>query len=99
MNSREQEIFDRAVALLVEELQPKRIYLFGSRGKGEARIGSDFDFAVDCKVPDRSKIQLIKDMLDAAAGLYSIDIVFLPEVDPGFKEIILNTGKMIYEKK
>jgi len=37
-------------------------------------------------------------MLDAIAGLYSIDIVFLPEIDAGFKAIILDTGKIVYEK-
>ena len=99
MSQREEEILQDSIEILVRELNPGLIYLFGSRAKGEARTGSDFDFAVDCPPPDRTKVRRAKDMLDAIAGLYSIDIVFLPEVDPGFKEIILDTVKIIYEKK
>lgn len=98
MNEREQEIFDKSVDLLVRELNPTRIYLFGSRGKGEARQGSDFDFAIDCPPPERRKTRMVKDILEAIAGLYSVDIVFLPEVDPDFKKIILDTGKIVYDE-
>ena len=77
----------------------KRLFSFsGARAKEKAREGSDFDFAIDGTAPDRSKTRQIKDMLDAIAGLYSIDIVFLPEIDAGFKAIILDTGKIVYEK-
>ena len=99
MNKREKEIFEKSLKLLVRELDPKRIYLFGSRAKGDARPGSDFDFALDCQSPEAMKKNQVKDMLDAIAGLYSIDIVFLPEIDPGFKDLILETGKVIYEQK
>ena len=99
MNSREKEIFDKSLDLLVRELEPKRIYLFGSRGKGKAKPGSDFDFALDCPPPDRAKVRMIKGMLDAIAGLHSVDIVFLSEVDADFKTILLDTGKIVYEKK
>lgn len=99
MNTREKEILDKASDLLVRELQPQRIYLFGSRAKEKTRHGSDFDFALDCKPPERNHVRQIKEMLDAIGGLYSIDIVFLTEVDAGFKAIILDTGKIIYEKK
>ena len=99
MNAREKEIFDKSLDLLVREFSPQKIYLFGSRAKGDAKHGSDFDFAIDCPSPERSKLRMIKGMLDAIAVLYSVDIVFLPEVDAGFKEIILDSGKIIYEKK
>ena len=99
MNAREKEIFDKSLDLLIRELQPKRIYLFGSRAKGEARHGSDFDFAVDCPSPERARVRMVRDILDAIAGLYSVDIVFLPEVNPRFKDLILGHAKLVYERK
>lgn len=99
MNAREKEIFDKSVNLLVQELQPKKIYLFGSRAKGTARVGSDFDFAIDGSVPKVTDKWQIKGQLEAIAGLYSVDVVYLEEVNPKFKELILKTGKVVYEQR
>ena len=39
----------------------------------------------------------VKEKLNELAGLHSIDIVFIKEVDKGFRDIILQTGKVVYE--
>lgn len=96
---REEEILEESLALIVRECAPKRIYLFGSRAKGKAKPGSDFDFAVDAPVPDSVRRRKLTEMLEAVAGLYSANLVFLAEVDKKFREIILETGKILYEQK
>jgi hypothetical protein len=47
----EQEALSAAVARLVSALDPREIWLFGSRATGEARPDSDFDLLVVAK-PD-----------------------------------------------
>ena len=37
---------DQLVAHIVETAQPTHVYMFGSRARGDARPGSDYDFLV-----------------------------------------------------
>jgi predicted nucleotidyltransferase len=39
-------VLAEAVRRLVEALHPRRVYLFGSRARGDARQDSDYDFMV-----------------------------------------------------
>lgn len=96
---REKEILEEALAIILKECAPKCVFLFGSRAKGTARPGSDFDFAVDCLSLDESRKIKVGELLEAIAGLYSINIVYINEVDEGFKQIILDTGEVLYEQK
>lgn len=96
---RELEILNEAVDLIVKECSPRRVSLFGSRAKGKAKAGSDFDFAVEGLPPRDSNRRKLKDMLESIAGLYSVNLVFLSEVDEKFKNIILESGRVIYEQK
>ncbi len=98
MSPREQEILQKSVQFLAKELSPSHIYLFGSRAKESDREGSDFDFALDCPTPSSDKLRALKDQLDKLAGLYSVDIVFLNDVDPEFRQLILTTGRLVYEQ-
>ncbi len=40
----------------------------------------------------------LKERLDLIAGIYSVDLVFLPDVSEEFKENILKEGKVLYEE-
>lgn len=94
---REQEILREAVDLLVRTCSPQRIYLFGSRATQQAEPQSDFDFAVaGAALPPHKRVQL-NASLEAIAGLYSVNVVFLEEVEAGFRQIVLDTGKVLYE--
>jgi len=42
--------------------------------------------------------RIIKEKLNDIAGLHTVDVIFINEVDKGFRDIILETGKIIYEK-
>ena len=95
---RQEKILERATRILKEYLKPARIILFGSRGKGQFHPGSDFDLAVDKERPGIRTERKIREELEEVAGLYHVDIVYLPEVDGGFKNLIVKTGKVIYER-
>jgi predicted nucleotidyltransferase len=99
VSERETGILKYAVRILREELHPRRIVLFGSRVKGTARKGSDFDLAMDCQAPPFSDAHRIREKLSEKTGLYHIDLVFLPSVSRGFRDLILKTGKVVYARR
>jgi uncharacterized protein len=48
----EDPILDELVRLLVDAFRPERIYLFGSRARGEVGADSDYDLMVVLAVPE-----------------------------------------------
>lgn len=96
---REQEIQNEVIRILVEHLSPKRIILFGSRGKGKFTGNPVFDFAVVTEKPDIRTERLVHDEIEKISGLYKVDIVYLPAVEEDFREIIFETGKVVYENE
>ena len=98
MTARETEVLETALSILKMELDPPRILLFGSRAEGRHHPGSDFDLAVDAPKPSGRAYQ-IHEAVNDSVGLYTVDIVYLPNVEPDFRNLILKTGKVIYERK
>jgi predicted nucleotidyltransferase len=98
MTHRHQEVLDNALRIIQSELDPPRIYLFGSRASGQNQPHSDFDLAIDSPRPEFRQERQLRDAVNEAAGLYKIDIVYLPHIEPDFRDIILGTGKLVYEK-
>jgi uncharacterized protein len=94
---RENEVLSQIINTLRDNLVFSRIILFGSRAKGKSQKGSDFDICVDSGTPDFNLKQLILDKIEMISGLYSVDILYLNEVDDDFKDIILTTGLIVYE--
>ena len=99
MSVRESQVLQKAVAILEEELNPEWIILFGSRAEGRHVPASDFDLAVDAMKPSDGRAYQIQEAINDAIGLYRADIVFLPNVDSEFRDLILTTGKVVYERK
>lgn len=96
---REEEIISNVVDVLKKYLNPEKVILFGSRAKKKNSDSSDFDFAVDSEKVDIRTYRKIKEEIEGFSGLYKIDIVFLCDLDEGFKDIIHETGKTVYEKR
>jgi predicted nucleotidyltransferase len=86
------------IRILVDELNPDRLVLFGSRGKGKSFPNSDYDIAVDAQKIEFRKKRILKGKLEDILGLHKLDLVFLNEVEKKFKDIILKTGRVIYER-
>jgi predicted nucleotidyltransferase len=76
---------------ILREYNPKAVYLFGSRARGDNLKNSDIDIAVDIDLSFREKRKL-KEKIDKAAGLYSVDLVFFDEMSEEFKEKVLKEG-------
>jgi len=84
--------------LIVNVYNPKKVILFGSRGKDINSFNSDYDIAVDSrKISFRTKRRTLE-KIDESIGLHKIDLVYLNEVEAAFRNIILKTGKIIYER-
>ena len=62
---------------LAERFCVQRLYLFGSRARGDFRPDSDYDFAL-WGVPTAAQAQLM-DAVDDLPSLYKIDVVFVDD--------------------
>lgn len=63
-----------------------KIYLFGSRSRGDYKRGSDFDIGfenIDEKVFRKLKIQFL-DYLEESIVPYKVDMVLFDTADPNF---------------
>jgi len=98
ISRRESEILSKIIDILKKEVNPDKIILFGSRAKDRFCKNSDFDIAIDKEEVDIRKRREITDEIEKALGLYKFDLVFLKSVDNSFRNIILETGKIIYER-
>lgn len=98
MEKRSMEILTGVADIIVRNLNPSRIFLFGSRAKKMNGKHADFDFAVDGAPPSVAIQRSINDEVESIAGLYKVDIVYLQSVDKEFRDIILKTGRVVYEK-
>lgn len=96
---REKEIINNLILLLKNELNPEKILLFGSRAKSNKISNSDFDIAVTGNKINFRDLRELEEKIDEIAGLYSIDLIFLDSVEEKFKNIILKTGEILYERK
>jgi predicted nucleotidyltransferase len=65
-----------------------RIFLFGSRAKGTARVASDIDIGIEGPSPvPYETLAVIRDALDDAPTLYTIDVVDFRRLPEKFREI------------
>jgi predicted nucleotidyltransferase len=76
-----------------------RIFLFGSRVKGNASERSDIDIGIDAdaSIP-LSALTEIEAELDELPILQKIEVVDFNNVSKGFKEVALQNMEVIYEK-
>ena len=98
-SKRELEILKGCVAILKKHLNPARVYLFGSRAKEINHPHADFDIAADARKPGTKIQKKIEDEIEKIAGLYSVDVIYLKSVEEKFKDVVLETGKVIYVKR
>ena len=98
MEVKEEILLSKFIYLINSYIDTNRIFLFGSRAKGNSSIGSDFDIAIDSEINDRNVLRKLKEKIEEISGLYSVDLININFVDSDFKTIILETGKLIYEK-
>jgi uncharacterized protein len=98
MTKREVEIIEGVKMILRQNLNPDKIYLFGSRAKRTNTPHADFDFALSGKNPGWEKMRQVQAQIEELSGLYKVDLVFLDEVDQDFKKIIFQSSEVLYER-
>ncbi len=83
---------------VLKDCNANKIVLFGSRARGDCRINSDIDIAVDLELSFRDERKL-REKIEEISGLYSVDLIFFSKIDVNFKNQILKEGIVLYEKK
>lgn len=98
--SREIEIRNMIAEVMArnaERLHGHRVFLFGSRAAGDARLHSDFDVGVVGDEPLALKdFYAIEDQLDDLPTLYKIDWVDFNRVSPHFRKRAMQHVEMIH---
>src|SRR3989441_10250283 len=99
-------LLEQIVARIVEQAQPEKVILFGSRARGDARSSSDFDILV-IKESDEPRSRRDVPLYRALAGLWAdVDImVYTPEevwewsaVPQAFVTTAVREGRILYER-
>lgn len=81
------------------KFNPKRIILFGSWARGDARENSDIDLAFELDGHESlSWDEFYSLMLDEAETLHRLDLVRLDTVSGELKNHIDNFGVVVYER-
>jgi len=76
----------------------RRIILFGSRARGDARSRSDVDLAVEAPAAGRREWLEVVEALEDADTLLSVTVVRLDEVSDSLRRRILVEGRVLYER-
>ena len=77
----------------------RRIWLFGSRARGEARERSDIDLAIEA--PDagpREWLEVCRVVEEDADTLLPIDLIRLEEASEGLRARVRAEGRVLFER-
>ncbi len=79
----------------------EKIWLYGSRARGDFWDRSDIDLAIECPTASDSDWKKVLDIIEDADTLLKIDCVRLDEVkeDSFFKKDILEDRKLLFERR
>lgn len=96
-NESDIERFNRYKKILLEminkEIPECKVYLFGSRARGDHSSGSDIDLAIDAGATIAQKtMYTIKDHIDETTIPLNVDLVDLCTATGKFREEIMKDG-------
>ena len=81
----------------VARLAPKRVFLFGSRARGDAERGSDYDIAIDAPgLDDAQWTHFVLDTEENLEALLDIDLVRLDTATTNLRRIVEKEGRLLY---
>lgn len=89
---------ERIVETLRRFSEVRKVYLFGSRARGDAGPRADIDIAVSCPDADEAEWLRIWDEIEQTETLLFIDLVRFEEAPEAQRSRILREGKVIYER-
>ena len=74
----------------------RRVILFGSRARGDARPDSDIDLAFEHGSSDSQWAEFVNEMAEEAPTLLSLDLVDLARIDPSLRVWIERQGRKVH---
>jgi predicted nucleotidyltransferase len=98
-------LLEHVTNTIVKRFHPKRIVVFGSHARGNARPDSDLDLFIEMETPRRPPERAIE--VSEAFGLrpWAMDVVYTPEevrrlrhVNGTLLSVIEREGKVLYEQ-
>ncbi len=84
------------VLLAQKDLKLNKIYLFGSRARGDAREKSDFDLAFEANTTSIDWLNFCNKWDNEKESLHSFDLIWLNSVDKAFRDKILSEGVLLH---
>jgi CRISPR-associated protein Cmr1 len=91
-----QEVISKSV----ETLRPLRVWIYGSRARGEQTTGSEYDLAFEIPKETESHWEkFVSEQRETVRTFLPIDWVLLSRVKQSLREEILSEGVLIYEEK
>lgn len=91
----ENRVYENLIFYFKNKSYIEKVVLFGSRAKGNYNYNSDIDIAILC---DRKYKGIIANDLDEIVGIYSLDIIFLDNMNVEIESQIKKYGIEIYKK-
>lgn len=86
-----------AVNLIIKELNPSEVILFGSRARGDQRENSDFDIAVKIDIADPTHWSKVQNALsEDPITLFPIDLVDFAQMPLDYQLNISREGVSLY---
>lgn len=83
------------INIITKRLPGVKIYLFGSRARGDFRPTSDIDVALDMgKKIDEAVVRAIKEAVEESSIPFTVDIVDMYAVSEDFKKHIMKDRKL-----
>lgn len=94
------ELYQFVIEKAVQMLNPKQIWLFGSRARGDFRPRSDVDFAFEFDDLSNSAYwpEFCAELDDSVPTLLHLDLINLNQANLLLKKNILAHGKVIYKR-
>jgi len=86
-------LLQQIVDAVLQQVQPRRIWLFGSRARGSYKRTSDIDIAIECEDDDTF---LTHEIEDSIRTLLNIDVVDMRKANPRLRKEILTEGILLY---
>ncbi len=76
----------------------RRVYLFGSRARGDARERSDVDIAVEAPSASPREWLAIEEAVAAQPTLLHFDVVRFEEAPAALRDRVLEEGRLLFDR-
>jgi uncharacterized protein len=93
------ELIQELARRLARHPAVERVWLFGSRARGDHFERSDIDLAIEAPGIDRGEwTKLHMDLDEEAATLLLIDFVLVDDLPESFRRHVQREGRLLYER-